>query len=85
MLALAASLGAVRLGLNAMQSVLQGADEDATAVIGGYLALLDQRDGSHQSLNGTGILAWWRVLRGGLQSVRESSINLKGTGSQLSS
>lgn len=48
---------AVGLVLDAVETVLQRADENFAAVVSRYLRLLDQRDGCHQSLYGTAIVS----------------------------
>ena len=48
--------GAITLGLDAVQAVLQRADEHFTAVISRHLGLLNETDGCHQGLYSTAIV-----------------------------
>ena len=73
--------GAIALWLNAVEAVLQWADEHFTAVVSRHFGLLYEADGRHQGLYGAAIVRWTEEehkveLRGGPSSGgRESSDN----------
>lgn len=50
-------LWSIWLRFDAVQSVLQGRDQDPTAVVVGDLTALDQRDRRHQCLNGVCVVS----------------------------
>ena len=54
---MATLLRPVGLGFDSLEGVAEGADEDLAPVVGGDPALLDEGDGRHQGLYGTGVLA----------------------------
>lgn len=49
---------AVAFRLDPVETVLQGTDEDLTAVVCRYFGLLNQADGRHQGLNGATVISW---------------------------
>lgn len=52
--------GAVGLGLDAVQTVLEGREEDAAPLVAGDAGLFDDSDGRQEGLNGVAVITWGR-------------------------
>lgn len=77
----AAGAAAVGFGLNSMQAIFEGGEEDAAPLVAGHARLLDDGDGREQRLDGVAVIPWGS--RAGSQE--QGSIlewqDVRGTGS----